>query len=659
MYLGARPVLGAANKVIQHLFGTNKKSSEQHILNGDLEHRTPAGIARDVADRRLLTDYFTDKDVWGTADPALRNIETGDVAGTDVNVHVALDVGVTILDNMYGQVVSEYKHTKKAQCVTMADQARAIIYDGGEEIGKCEPAFAFQRYFLHAEAFDDLTPEVLAQHELSAYPLSMGATTDALLSPTKPQLSKAMRAMCKSPDAEDRHQLFGNRADYLNVWDMGSLLHRKTDWKEATTYGEVADVYVDHVSKRSGKHLVVFDRYDKGPQTKDNTHLKRSKEGLGRDLAFSADDANSVVEFGNTKIKHKLDKDRRSKFLSNPRTKQLLLALVQAKMDQVEHIDTFRGEAADADRDIANQAVQHCVAGIDVCVIGEDTDVLVLLAHFLHQAGTDATGRLFYTSEIRSKKTGEYTSWNVPYLCECLGDRILQVLLVVHAAGGCDTTSGMFNHGKGEVLALAVADDVFHECLSMFNLPVGDVVQEELAMAGRYIVGALYQKPNGKATFASVKAGTAVDADLDRMRLALLKKKDVHKGEVVDYRTIPCTADAADHHTLRVYYQVSDWAGKQGALDPECYGWIKKEHPLYATGEGNPMAFFPKWTTKGALPDASPRSSGAGARPRTAPTCSAGASEPSSRAATCARTARASLARTPRRPLQRRLPQLP
>jgi hypothetical protein len=600
VYLAARPVLGAVNKVLQSVFGTAKRSSQQHILDGDTVKNTPAGVARDIADVQLIRDYFADKDVWDASDTALRNVDTGDLASAGVNVHEAANIGNDILATMVGTAVANYKHCKNQQCVTMADQAKARVYDGGNVIGKCEPAFAFQRYFLYSEAHDTLTAAALAAYELAAYPLSLGATTDSLLSPNKPQLSKAMRSRCTDPDAGELHQVAGLRSNYLNVWDMGSLLHRKTDWNDAKTYGDVVRLYTDHVVRLGGKHLVVFDRYDLGAQTKDNTHLKRSQNGLANDLSFDHNKPTDVAAFVGTRCK--FDKTKRSRFLSNPRTKQLLLTAVQAEMDRANNVQTHRGEAADADADIAKVAVARCKDGADVVVIGEDTDVLVLLLHHYWSTCRDTdAGDLYYMSEIRSKKTGEHTSWNVPYLCAVLGDRVLEVVLACHAVGGCDTCSGFFGHGKGAVLELLETDDTFFECLKLFNEKKGVVDPQALAMAGRYVIASMYQKPSGKDTIQSVMAGQCTHTELDRVRLEVLKKKDVHKGEVVDYRTIPCTTDAADHHTLRVYLQVSDWAGNQ-KLDPTEYGWTLKDHPLHAPGATNPKAYFPKWTEKGALP---------------------------------------------------------
>lgn len=202
---------------------------------------------------------------------------------------------------------------------------------------------------------------------------------------------------------------------------------------------------------------------------------------------------------------------------------------------------------------------------------------------------------------MRNKKTGEHTCWNVPALCSSLDTRLLDVLLAIHAVQGCDTTSAFFGKGKGEALKLALADEAFLECLKVFYKSASEASDAELSNATRYIIGCLYEKPDGKTTTGDVFGGTATGADLDAMRLRLLKKKDVHKGQVIDYRTLPPTSDTADHHGRRVFLQVQDWLGDQ-SLDPADHGWLLKDHPLFGPGAGDLKAYFPKWTVKGALP---------------------------------------------------------
>ena len=179
--------------------------------------------------------------------------------------------------------------------------------------------------------------------------------------------------------------------------------------------------------------------------------------------------------------------------------------------------------------------------------------------------------------------------------------RVLDVLLDVHAVQVCNAASAFFNKGKGESLKSALVDEAFLECLKAFYKSAPEVSDAELSNATRHVVGCLCEKPDGKPTADDVFGGAATQADLDAMRLRLLKKKDVHKGQVIDYRTLPPTSDTADHHGRRVFLQVQDWLGDQ-SLNPAEHGWLLKDHPLFGPGAGDLKVYFPKWTVKGALP---------------------------------------------------------
>src|SRR5271165_3364301 len=60
------------------------------------------------------------------------------------------------------------------------------------------------------------------------------------------------------------------------VLDGGALLHR-VRWLKNSTYGSVAEQYLQYVVKRHvASHVsVVFDGYDSGPAIKDHEHMRR------------------------------------------------------------------------------------------------------------------------------------------------------------------------------------------------------------------------------------------------------------------------------------------------------------------------------------------------------------------------------------------------
>ena len=80
-----------------------------------------------------------------------------------------------------------------------------------------------------------------------------------------------------------------------------------------------------------------------------------------------------------------------------------------------------------------------------VCVIAEDTDILVLLCHHMKEN----TLRLFILiSEIINLK---HPTWDIKLMCNKLGSWLCNFLHFLHAICGCDTTSRLFWIGKGAV----------------------------------------------------------------------------------------------------------------------------------------------------------------------------------------------------------------
>ena len=63
------------------------------------------------------------------------------------------------------------------------------------------------------------------------------------------------------------------------VVDGGSLLHR-IPWQKGSTYNSICQKYTDYVMQHCGRAFVMFDGYDSGPSTKDNTHLRRTREHM-------------------------------------------------------------------------------------------------------------------------------------------------------------------------------------------------------------------------------------------------------------------------------------------------------------------------------------------------------------------------------------------
>jgi hypothetical protein len=119
----------------------------------------------------------------------------------------------------------------------------------------------------------------------------------------------------------------------------------------------------------------------------------------------------------------------------NTKNKQMFIELRVAKF--TENNCTVRHAQGAADRLIVLTAVE-CTKTSQVVVIGEDTDLLVLLCYFAEPKSKSLI--------LRSDKTQNGRLWDIHQVQRALGCRMTKILPVIHALSGCNTTSRFFWH---------------------------------------------------------------------------------------------------------------------------------------------------------------------------------------------------------------------
>ena len=92
--------------------------------------------------------------------------------------------------------------------------------------------------------------------------------------------------------------------------------------------------------------------------------------------------------------------------------------------------------SGDADLLIAETAVDMSKEK-PVAVIGEDTNLLILLLHYTKSSFSKG---IYFTSE-KNKLTKHPKTWNILETQTSLGFMNCQTMLAIHALLGCDTTS--------------------------------------------------------------------------------------------------------------------------------------------------------------------------------------------------------------------------
>ena len=220
---------------------------------------------------------------------------------------------------------------------------------------------------------------------------------------------------------------------------------------------------------------------------------------------------------------------RKEQFLTNSNNKQ---AFVQYLGDILEKDGCQVLHAqGDADTLIVSTAVSCAVSKLTV-VIGEDTDLLVLLLHH-----ADLRSRpLLLKSALKTKK---HKQIDILSMKTRLGPLICHVLPFLHAINGCDTTSRLFGVAKGLPLKKIKTDVEFKTAAETFCTK-GKTTTEITA--------------SGEKALISLYGGRAGDK-LDMLHYKRFWEKVTTSITTVQVRSLPPTSAAAKYHSLRVYLQ--------------------------------------------------------------------------------------------------------
>jgi 5'-3' exonuclease len=189
-----------------------------------------------------------------------------------------------------------------------------------------------------------------------------------------------------------------------------------------------------------------------------------------------------------------------------------------------------------------------------VTVVGEDTDVLVLL--LFH---SPLTSHIIY----RSDKSAKYPQrcWDIQKTQDVLGQSVLSVLPVMYALTGCDTTSRIFGIGKSAAIKKASNNTNIHDnCLAFLE---ENADPQHIIESGEKILVALY-------------GGSSLEK-INTLRYRKWACKVISNTFTnVQVNTLPPTSDAAKYHSLRTYHKVRECVHNVHT-DPINWGWMLKK----------------------------------------------------------------------------------
>jgi hypothetical protein len=262
----SKPASAEVNLAMQQLTGVNQNTGEQ---NKDM---TASRQSQDWKDTQMLLHTLNDRNPF-QVEGNLSNIANGIQASDSVNVDVAKDVGLKILNDMTGKTPASHSFKRKDQAVTLA--AKTALKINGETV-QIDPQLLFQRLTFAAKSSSDM--EAAFQYELCSYPTALFDSAQQLREAQKSQLSDAIGS------SSSQHQpALPEEVQY--VLDGGALLQR-IPWMRGSSFKAICRSYIDYVSKKYDKPIVVFDGYDSST-TKDMTHRRRTKGKAGVTVSFT------------------------------------------------------------------------------------------------------------------------------------------------------------------------------------------------------------------------------------------------------------------------------------------------------------------------------------------------------------------------------------
>lgn len=497
---------------------------------------------RDLQDINKFVNWFQGHHPF-RQDNELVSLSSGFVVTKyDVNCDDAYEVGLCSMKEIEGNNFADLKVKRKNKVKTIAAVASSITVRS-EDVA-INPDQLFNRVICISQGTQNF--KQYFQYELSPYPLSLFENNKMLRKGTK---SSIMKIFDKWRVSEEEQE---NLINKIHVIDGGYLLHSIV-WPSRETYDNIVNSYVTHVIQRYGKEcFVIFDGYPEYPTTKGIEHIRRGNK-TSPQINFTIGMVCSVNQ---------------NEFLANPKNKQKLIDFIVLKLTN-EHISATVAED-DADVDIIQKAISVSKSHnqSSVIVIGQDTDLLILLV------GLPESGKSSLFFQKQSHTNSAATLYDINKIREEIGE-IKNALLFIHAATGCDTTSALFGKGKLQSFRILQKSEQLRTKIMTFNASV--VHREQIKKAGEDFILSLYGCSNSNS--------------LDESRYATYLKAVARMSlkSKFNMASLPPTSAAAEQHSYRTYYQVQKWLGNKD-VNPVEWGWSLANGTLYPLHSTKPPA---------------------------------------------------------------------
>lgn len=543
--------LHACNTVVSHL--DLMRTQKQHRPKSQTHHKeeTKARVKCDSKDRKVLRDKLElciDPLHSEENKEGLVNIVTGQVfTHPTLNVDNAIELGRKMMEEFQGMWPASF-HKTLHKCVTTMAQVKKNSKVNSMKILDTEMIYA-RAMALQCSQRNYNTQDLMS-HELASRPASMFDESGAMrVAKTKSVLKNNLKVEVPRRHTQiDASFLDGCAVLWVVPWPTGGIVQ------------EFLNNFRCHIQSHmdSGDVYLVFDRYMEG-SIKESTRNERD-QGASRVYTLRP-----ATRLPSQKV-----------ILTVSRNKKQLIDLISE--DLISHKDVFNNKLVITGNDPVpvqieqgvvsrreDMAIMHeeadtmliqQVASVGVAnalVVADDTDVFVLLCHFVFNR--DITGHVMMTSPIRGRTVIDINA------SVDKNRTIMDDLLAAHGLTGCDTVAMYHGIGKGVTLKVLRTGK-----LSLSK--VGDItvsVEEALVQATHFILSC-YGRPECTSL-------------TDARQKIWSRKVSQSIGAAPKLQSLPPTNEAFAENVARAHLQVAKWKHaihlNPPNIDPLTHGWTR------------------------------------------------------------------------------------
>ncbi|MES9879525.1 MAG: hypothetical protein ABW185_01435 [Sedimenticola sp.] len=560
------------------------------VSTEEMKHKeaTPQRVKRDENDvcaiirtvEERMIDPFTGTNSTSDDPAPLLNIATGVIAPEDVkrDLRNAKEIGTQAMNTFVSERLNTehigfFETLPNLKLKTFSSLCqKAVVKTGNDKKMSLDTDRDLFSRLIVVSKTRDVDLQGLFQYELSAVPLSLAKPDGSLNKSTKSTLLHELeKEVCVSGKLTNQ--------DGSTCWLVdGMAVLQMVKFGTANTFGELADILLGVtlkpiVARTATRIDIVFDRYDHVDSIKAFERARRQHPNAIRVIIkgpqfplpkqwdkFIGDPANKAefASFLSTRWAETAGKQLQEGH-------QLVVAggfvdgerVCRITRDGTEEMTDMFSTQEEADTRLLLHANHASENGFSRIVVwSPDTDVAVLLLRFTQQLTEGDAKEIWFHTGTKDK------SRFIPIhsMAGSLGPHMCQLLPVVHALTGCDSTSALARRGKIKPLKIAEANRDRYPELAQVGTEI-DMNQKTVQCVEAY-VASLYS------------ADGIQNDDIDKLRYQLFcRKRSVNEQ-------LPPTKDALQQHTMRVNFQTFIWCNamihKPQIGSPVDRGWFKE-----------------------------------------------------------------------------------